>query len=445
MRALRLARPCRRPWRSRLVLGLCVAALRVASCGGARRGRRRRRPAARRRRERRGAAGAARHGGTPAARARRAAAGDAPARRARQAGGGRRRGHAGSRRGAAGSAGAPAPPARRHAPAPPAPPAPPGAAAPPAPPARPAPPGAAAPPAPRDDRRRRTRRHDRHRRHHRHARARPAPTCTVAAGRVCTRRAGAQREPVRLHLRAGGARTRAARGSLARTTTCRWSRTGSSPASSPTARTRRCGGCNWLTNSVAGSNADPRLLRVHHRLLRPRQRPARRNTNPNGANLTTGGAALIKANRAKIIDDVRELRAADLRGLEDEAAGLAARGRLHPVHRPPRQASPLTYRGARPAGRRHHLRDQERNMPNAVVAINHSTWNSDQVTNGFWSAMQRGRLRPGLDDRRRQQRRLHRDRRRRRATTTPHRDLRVRPQAHGQERSSSTPASARRR
>jgi hypothetical protein len=27
------------------------------------------------------------------------------------------------------------------------------------------------------------------------------------------------------------------------------------------------------------------------------------------------------------------------------------------------------------------------NMPNAVVAINHSTWLSDEVTNGFWDAM----------------------------------------------------------
>jgi hypothetical protein len=26
-------------------------------------------------------------------------------------------------------------------------------------------------------------------------------------------------------------------------------------------------------------------------------------------------------------------------------------------------------------------------MPNAVVAINHSAWNADDVTNGFWGAM----------------------------------------------------------
>ena len=57
------------------------------------------------------------------------------------------------------------------------------------------------------------------------------------------------------------------------------------------------------------------------------------NINPNGANLATGGAALIKANRAKILDHVRELRARHARGLEDEAAGLVPGGRLHPVHR----------------------------------------------------------------------------------------------------------------
>jgi len=29
----------------------------------------------------------------------------------------------------------------------------------------------------------------------------------------------------------------------------------------------------------------------------------------------------------------------------------------------------------------------KKNMPNAVVAINHSSWNSDTVTNGYWNAM----------------------------------------------------------
>ena len=50
--------------------------------------------------------------------------------------------------------------------------------------------------------------------------------------------------------------------------------------------------------------------------------------------------------------------------------------------------------------------DIKSKMPSAIVAINHSTWNSDQVTNEFWGAgWCPGQLRPGVDDRRARQRR----------------------------------------
>ena len=69
-----------------------------------------------------------------------------------------------------------------------------------------------------------------------------------------------------------------------------------------------CSGCTWLTSRVAGSN----LVPVYYAYLIGFYGHANglpdQNTNPNGANLATGGAALIKANRAKIVTMYRTTR-----------------------------------------------------------------------------------------------------------------------------------------
>ena len=85
------------------------------------------------------------------------------------------------------------------------------------------------------------------------------------------------------------------------------------------------------------------------------------------------------------------------------------------------------------------------NMPNAVVAINHTTWNADDETNSFWCEMKRADYdlvwTTGVGE----QRRLHRVGRQGGLLQRRHRDLPLRPHADGQERSPSTPATAPRR
>ena len=111
------------------------------------------------------------------------------------------------------------------------------------------------------------------------------------------------------------------------------------------------------------------------------------NTNPNGANLATGGAALIKANRAKIINMY-----------SNYARDTYAVWKTKPLvwflegdfiqYTETSQGSPLTMAelGQLAADITCAIKS---NMPNAVVAINHTTWNGDDETNSFWCEMKR--------------------------------------------------------
>jgi hypothetical protein len=111
------------------------------------------------------------------------------------------------------------------------------------------------------------------------------------------------------------------------------------------------------------------------------------NTSPNGPNLATGGAALIKANRAKIVtmyanyarDTYAVWKTKPLVWfLEGDFIQYADAG----------QSSPLTMAelGQLAADITCAIKS---NMPNAVVAINHTTWNADDETNSFWCEMKR--------------------------------------------------------
>jgi hypothetical protein len=107
--------------------------------------------------------------------------------------------------------------------------------------------------------------------------------------------------------------------------------------------------------------------------------------NPNGANLSTGGANLIRNNRAKIIQMyasyAQQSRAAwGTRPLVWLLEGDFVQ------YTAATQANPLSY------GELAQLAEDitcaiKANMPNAVVAINHSTWNASNVTKSFWAAM----------------------------------------------------------
>ena len=148
-----------------------------------------------------------------------------------------------------------------------------------------------------------------------------------------------------------------------------------------------CGGCSWLSSRVSGSN----LIPVYYAYMIGYYGHANglpdQNTNPNGANLATGGAALIKANRAKIITMY-----------SNYARDTYAVWKTKPLvwflegdfiqYTESSQGSPLTMAelGQLAADITCAIKT---NMPNAVVAINHTTWNANDETNSFWCEMKR--------------------------------------------------------
>ena len=151
-----------------------------------------------------------------------------------------------------------------------------------------------------------------------------------------------------------------------------------------------CSGCSWLSSRVSGSNLIPVYYAYMIGYYGHMNGLPDQNVNPNGANLSTGGAALIKANRQKIIDMyaryARETRAVWptkplVWFLEGDFIQYTEAS----------QSSPLTMAelGQLAADITCAIKT---NMPNAVVAMNHSTWNSNEETNSFWCEMRRADL-----------------------------------------------------
>ena len=146
-----------------------------------------------------------------------------------------------------------------------------------------------------------------------------------------------------------------------------------------------CSACTWLTGQVAQAN----LVPVYYAYLIGFYGHANglpdQNQNPNGANLATGGGALILANWNKIVQAYADyaLQTHQAWGarplvwlLEGDFVQYSASS----------QSKPLTYAqlGQLAAEITSAIKS---NMPNAVVAIDQSAWNSDSVTNSFWAAM----------------------------------------------------------
>ena len=145
-----------------------------------------------------------------------------------------------------------------------------------------------------------------------------------------------------------------------------------------------CNGCNWLTKNVANTNLIPAYYAYIIGFLAHANGIV--DGNQTGSKkLTTDGAALVKANRAAIISAYAwyaQKTAAVWPTkplvwlLEGDFIQLADAG----------QSSPMTMAevGQLAADITCAVKS---NMPNAVVAMDHSTWNSNDVTNNFWGAM----------------------------------------------------------
>jgi hypothetical protein len=132
-----------------------------------------------------------------------------------------------------------------------------------------------------------------------------------------------------------------------------------------------CGGCTWLSNRVASSNLIPVYYAYMIGFYGHMNGLPDQNTNPTGPNLATGGAALIKANRARIIQMYASYAQQTHAVWSSKPLVWFLEGDLI-QYTETSQTSPLTMQelGQLAADITCAIKT---NMPNAVVAINHST------------------------------------------------------------------------
>jgi hypothetical protein len=150
-----------------------------------------------------------------------------------------------------------------------------------------------------------------------------------------------------------------------------------------------CSGCNWIKNSVAPTNLIPvyyayliGFLGHANGLVDGNQCPA---DNPNCPNLTNGGAALIKAKRAQLVAAYAEYAKQSYAVWPTKPLIWLLEGdyiQFEDVG----QSSPLSMTELVELAADITCAIKS-NMPNAVVAINHTIWNSDQETKDFWNGM----------------------------------------------------------
>jgi len=150
-----------------------------------------------------------------------------------------------------------------------------------------------------------------------------------------------------------------------------------------------CTGCNWLKNSVAPTDLIPvyyayiiGFLGHANGLVDGNQCPA---SNPNCPNLTTGGAALIKSKRSQIVSAYAEYAKQSYAAWPTKPLVWLLEGDYIQFN-DAGQSSPLSMTELVQLAADVTCAIKS-NMPNAVVAINHTVWNSDQETKEFWNGM----------------------------------------------------------
>jgi hypothetical protein len=150
-----------------------------------------------------------------------------------------------------------------------------------------------------------------------------------------------------------------------------------------------CNGCNWVKNNVAPTTPVPVYYAYFigyfghaNGLVDGNQCPS---SNPNCPNLTNGGAALIKANRSTIIQIYANYAQQTYAVWPTKPLVWLLEGDFI-QYTASSQSSPLTMTELAQLARDITCAIKG-NMPNAVVAIDHTTWNSNQQTNDFWNAM----------------------------------------------------------
>ncbi|MEO6600888.1 MAG: hypothetical protein ABIQ16_13500 [Polyangiaceae bacterium] len=145
-----------------------------------------------------------------------------------------------------------------------------------------------------------------------------------------------------------------------------------------------CNGCSWLTSKVAGTQLIPAYYAYIIGFLAHANGIVDGNQT-GGKKLTTDGAALVKANRAAIVNAYGWYAKETFKVwptkplvwlLEGDFVQLQDAG----------QSSPMTMTEVGQLAGDITCAIKS-NMPNAVVAIDQSSWNSDDITNSYWGAL----------------------------------------------------------
>jgi len=147
----------------------------------------------------------------------------------------------------------------------------------------------------------------------------------------------------------------------------------------------RCDGCTWLRDEVAKTSLVPVYYAYFIGFFGSANGLADQNVNPNGPNLATDASKLIRDNRAKVIDMYAQYARASRQAYPDRPVVWLLEGDfVQYTYKEQKQALSYAELGALARDIACAIKS---NMPNAVVAINHSTWLSNEVTNDFWNAM----------------------------------------------------------
>jgi hypothetical protein len=147
-----------------------------------------------------------------------------------------------------------------------------------------------------------------------------------------------------------------------------------------------CSGCTWLTNQVSRvTNITPVFYAYIIGFYGHANGLPDGNVAPSGPNLTTGGANLIRNNRDKIIQMYASYAQQAHTAWGTKPLLWLLEGDFI-QYTGTTQTNPLSY------AELGQLAEDitcaiKANMPNAVVAINHSTWNTNDATNKYWAAM----------------------------------------------------------
>jgi hypothetical protein len=146
-----------------------------------------------------------------------------------------------------------------------------------------------------------------------------------------------------------------------------------------------CDGCNWLTMNVAPTPLIPVYYAYFIGFFGKANGLPDGNENPNGPNLTTGAAQLIRDHRAALIEMYASYAKQSAAVWKDKPLIWLLEGDFV-QYTGESQMNRLSYSELGQLAQDITCAIKS-NMPNAVVAINHSTWNADQVTNDFYGAL----------------------------------------------------------